>query len=251
MSCDDQQKISSLKGFMHQMSHRCSDTLCDKSISVPAWTARAASDLRNNRRFVWMKVLEVRLYLALCTAGWFTMNVENCASRPRRSTNTSRGPVSAFTPLILEVFVGGLEGFLLRGKEMRNVEMPLFLSCELFLLVQYGDQGEKMIFWEHVVVFMVSCICFVGQEVVFKCLGEGILENAFQGYNACIFAYGQTGIVTERNTEETIYGLLFGCFLLLIVTSVSLKDMNRCSFIGNNNPKRAMRDITIQTCFTL
>jgi hypothetical protein len=29
--------------------------------------------------------------------------------------------------------------------------------------------------------------------VVFKCLGEGILEKAFQGYNACIFAYGQTG----------------------------------------------------------
>ncbi|KFR14555.1 Kinesin-like KIF13A, partial [Opisthocomus hoazin] len=34
---------------------------------------------------------------------------------------------------------------------------------------------------------------FLGQEVVFKCLGEGILEKAFQGYNACIFAYGQTG----------------------------------------------------------
>ncbi|XP_044282625.1 kinesin-like protein KIF13A isoform X3 [Varanus komodoensis] len=32
-----------------------------------------------------------------------------------------------------------------------------------------------------------------GQQVVFKCLGEGILEKAFQGYNACIFAYGQTG----------------------------------------------------------
>lgn len=29
--------------------------------------------------------------------------------------------------------------------------------------------------------------------MVFKCLGEGILEKAFQGYNACIFAYGQTG----------------------------------------------------------
>jgi len=47
-------------------------------------------------------------------------------------------------------------------------------------------------------VFMVSCVCLVGQEVVFKCLGEGILENAFQGYNACIFAYGQTGTVTEK-----------------------------------------------------
>uniref|UniRef100_A0A8C9TLZ7 Kinesin family member 13A n=1 Tax=Scleropages formosus TaxID=113540 RepID=A0A8C9TLZ7_SCLFO len=37
-------------------------------------------------------------------------------------------------------------------------------------------------------------LCFwTSQEVVFKCLGEGILDNAFQGYNACIFAYGQTG----------------------------------------------------------
>ncbi|XP_077209173.1 kinesin-like protein KIF13A isoform X6 [Paroedura picta] len=34
---------------------------------------------------------------------------------------------------------------------------------------------------------------YAGQEVVFQCLGEGILEKAFQGYNACIFAYGQTG----------------------------------------------------------
>ncbi|XP_067901597.1 kinesin-like protein KIF13B isoform X2 [Heterodontus francisci] len=34
---------------------------------------------------------------------------------------------------------------------------------------------------------------FAGQDVVFKCLGESLLQNAFQGYNACIFAYGQTG----------------------------------------------------------
>uniref|UniRef100_A0A803SR77 Kinesin motor domain-containing protein n=1 Tax=Anolis carolinensis TaxID=28377 RepID=A0A803SR77_ANOCA len=32
-----------------------------------------------------------------------------------------------------------------------------------------------------------------GQDIVFKCLGENILQNAFEGYNACIFAYGQTG----------------------------------------------------------
>ncbi|VDM75002.1 unnamed protein product, partial [Strongylus vulgaris] len=30
------------------------------------------------------------------------------------------------------------------------------------------------------------------QEEVFNCLGSGVLENAFSGYNACIFAYGQT-----------------------------------------------------------
>ncbi|KAM9317134.1 kinesin-like protein KIF13B [Gastrophryne carolinensis] len=34
---------------------------------------------------------------------------------------------------------------------------------------------------------------YAGQDVVFQCLGEHILQNAFQGYNACIFAYGQTG----------------------------------------------------------
>ncbi|XP_050313761.1 kinesin-like protein KIF13A isoform X2 [Anthonomus grandis grandis] len=34
---------------------------------------------------------------------------------------------------------------------------------------------------------------FASQEVVFDSLGRDILENAFQGYNACIFAYGQTG----------------------------------------------------------
>ncbi|XP_060722287.1 kinesin-like protein KIF13B isoform X2 [Tachysurus vachellii] len=34
---------------------------------------------------------------------------------------------------------------------------------------------------------------FAGQNTVFQCLGENLLDNAFQGYNACIFAYGQTG----------------------------------------------------------
>ncbi|XP_055378395.1 kinesin-like protein KIF13A isoform X4 [Condylostylus longicornis] len=34
---------------------------------------------------------------------------------------------------------------------------------------------------------------FASQEVVFNSVGRDILENAFQGYNACIFAYGQTG----------------------------------------------------------
>jgi hypothetical protein len=41
----------------------------------------------------------------------------------------------------------------------------------------------------------ISFSCPLGQEDVFKCLGENILQNAFDGYNACIFAYGQTGNV--------------------------------------------------------
>ncbi|KYQ58267.1 Kinesin-like protein KIF13A, partial [Trachymyrmex zeteki] len=34
---------------------------------------------------------------------------------------------------------------------------------------------------------------FASQDIVFNALGRDILDNAFQGYNACIFAYGQTG----------------------------------------------------------
>lgn len=35
---------------------------------------------------------------------------------------------------------------------------------------------------------------FASQDIVFDALGRDILDNAFQGYNACIFAYGQTGM---------------------------------------------------------
>jgi kinesin family member 13 len=30
------------------------------------------------------------------------------------------------------------------------------------------------------------------QEIVFKCIGIDLMNNAFSGFNACIFAYGQT-----------------------------------------------------------
>lgn len=40
---------------------------------------------------------------------------------------------------------------------------------------------------------------FANQDVVFDALGRDILDNAFQGYNACIFAYGQTGKTIESS----------------------------------------------------
>ncbi|XP_053550902.1 interferon-induced very large GTPase 1 [Bombina bombina] len=36
-------------------------------------------------------------------------------------------------------------------------------------------------------------ILYAGQEEIFKSLGEGVLQNISEGYNACIIAYGQTG----------------------------------------------------------
>ena len=34
---------------------------------------------------------------------------------------------------------------------------------------------------------------FIGQQQVYEDLGEEMLHHAFDGYNVCIFAYGQTG----------------------------------------------------------
>lgn len=41
---------------------------------------------------------------------------------------------------------------------------------------------------------------FASQDIVFDALGRDILDNAFQGYNACIFAYGQTGMTPTSVT---------------------------------------------------
>lgn len=63
-----------------------------------------------------------------------------------------------------------------------------------------------------------------GQETVFNALGRGVLERAFEGYNACIFAYGQTGNI--RQTMHLPYtnkkGLLKMCCKLLELEQVAL-----------------------------
>ena len=40
----------------------------------------------------------------------------------------------------------------------------------------------------------MAIICpFFFQKVVFNDLGQGVLDNAWKGYNCSLFAYGQTG----------------------------------------------------------
>lgn len=41
--------------------------------------------------------------------------------------------------------------------------------------------------------FLPCQILLLGQELIFERLGAEIVKHAFEGYNACIFAYGQTG----------------------------------------------------------
>lgn len=41
------------------------------------------------------------------------------------------------------------------------------------------------------------------QEDIFEKVGSSVLDNAFGGYNACIFAYGQTGMFIIFITKNT------------------------------------------------
>ncbi|KAF4076142.1 hypothetical protein AMELA_G00227030 [Ameiurus melas] len=95
-----------------------------------------------------------------------------------------------------------------RVRPMNRREMELSTKCvvdmeenqTILLPPPSNTKGEnrkqpKVFAFDHCFWSMDECNIpkYAGQEVVFRCLGEGILENAFQGYNACIFAYGQTG----------------------------------------------------------
>ena len=63
-----------------------------------------------------------------------------------------------------------------------------------FVLLLFSRKQVKSFAFDHCFYSLdPGDIQFAGQEQVFQCLGHDILDNAFQGYNACIFAYGQTG----------------------------------------------------------
>lgn len=67
----------------------------------------------------------------------------------------------------------------------------MFTTCYMYIII--------VVIIIHVCTYILVYIVYVllppvlGQEKVFRDLGTDILENAFEGYNACIFAYGQTG----------------------------------------------------------
>jgi len=59
---------------------------------------------------------------------------------------------------------------------------------------------------------------FIAQEKVFRDLGHGMLDNAWQGYNCSLFAYGQTGsgksysvMGNDANRGDLSYAI--NCFL--------------------------------------
>lgn len=48
-------------------------------------------------------------------------------------------------------------------------------------------------FWSVDSLLGVGAGGYAGQELVYQELAQPLLDNAFKGYNTCLFAYGQTG----------------------------------------------------------
>lgn len=92
--------------------------------------------------------------------------------------------------------------FVLVGKQVQRVLCMIVLhvpgtrevlrnySSGYFFNLKLAKEGISDVL---VVTISFLCLWFAGQDFVFDCLGGDILDNAFEGYNACIFAYGQTG----------------------------------------------------------
>jgi len=71
----------------------------------------------------------------------------------------------------------------------------------------------------------------VGQEKVFKYLGQEILDRSFEGYNACIFAYGQTGVLSLCLRNLFSDGVC--CCNLFVVVLCQLQLTQRFSLFGH------------------
>ena len=72
-----------------------------------------------------------------------------------------------------------------------------FLEQNLFKSNFHFRKEPKTFAFDHCFNSLTVNGDYAGQEKVFNCLGRDILDNAFQGYNACIFAYGQTGKILK------------------------------------------------------
>ncbi|KPI95088.1 Kinesin-like protein KIF13B [Papilio xuthus] len=72
------------------------------------------------------------------------------------------------------------------------------VAAPYYVLRHIADSGNitkqpKTFAFDHCFYSLDSALPnFASQKTVFECLGRDILDNAFDGYNACIFAYGQT-----------------------------------------------------------
>lgn len=79
--------------------------------------------------------------------------------------------------------------------------------------------------------------CFASQNLVFNDIGKEMLAHAFEGYNVCIFAYGQTGAgksyTMMGKQEEGQEGII----------PMVCPTPQRCDFIGLQRIRQPLFDL--------
>ena len=63
--------------------------------------------------------------------------------------------------------------------------IPTHVYCNIHVFSDYGEDADG--------VYYPTSDKYADQRRVFQDLGQGVLDNAWAGYNATLFAYGQTG----------------------------------------------------------
>ena len=66
--------------------------------------------------------------------------------------------------------------------------MAIFLFCDGFYC-----KKQLLLLFIYDCIFQANDPLYANQRQVYEDIGIEMLDHAFEGYNVCIFAYGQTG----------------------------------------------------------
>lgn len=82
--------------------------------------------------------------------------------------------------------------FLTFFRELKNNHIHLCLGIEGNTISTTGPGMKHCFSYDHCFwSFDQNCETFATQEYVYQKIGKPLVENAFEGYNTCLFAYGQ------------------------------------------------------------
>ncbi|XP_015775126.1 PREDICTED: kinesin-like protein KIF16B [Acropora digitifera] len=148
-----------------------------------------------------------------------------------------------------------------RARPLNNRELELGAKCiiqmedqktTIFNTKLYGDgvmegdkarDSKKEFFFDHSYWSVdPKDQHFITQEQVFSDLGQGVLDAAFEGYNACLFAYGQTSAgktYTMMGTNEQVGLIPRICKVIDVLTKIDKSCLFTALYTMFHPPEKA------------
>ena len=112
------------------------------------------------------------------------------------------------------------------NKREEHSEIITNIKNNNILITNPDDQKKKTFSYDYVYNMDAN------QEQVYNDIGERVIDNAFRGYNSCIFAYGQTGCFAKDTPIMLISGMYKA------VQDITLQDI----IMGDDStPRKVLR----------